>query len=118
VRWFPPVGGVFIGVQGGVTDLVKMVASHVVADWPSHVAGRPQDLASTDFRLWIPCYRLLDSVTVKPTRKRLQSRAGHIGVLAGWPLPGPLVSGLCTLPPRVRYITGVTLIFLEFQISM
>jgi hypothetical protein len=28
-----------------------------------------------------------------------------------------LVSGLCTLPPHVRYTPGVTLILVEFQIS-
>jgi hypothetical protein len=37
--------------------------------------------------------------------------------LAGHPL-GPLVSGLCTLPPHIRYIPGVTLILVEFQISL
>jgi hypothetical protein len=35
----------------------------------------------------------------------------------GHPL-GPLVNDLCTLPPRVRYIPGVTLILVEFQISL
>jgi hypothetical protein len=37
-----------------------------------------------------------------------------------WPAShplGPLVSGLCTLPPRVRYTLGVTVILVEFQIS-
>jgi hypothetical protein len=41
--------GVFIGVQGGVTDLVKSITHQVVADRPSHVAGRPCGSASTDF---------------------------------------------------------------------
>jgi hypothetical protein len=41
--------GVFIGVHGGVTDLVKLVTHQVVAGWPSHVAGRPCGSASTDF---------------------------------------------------------------------
>jgi hypothetical protein len=41
--------GVFIGVQGGVTDLVKPVTHQVVAGRPSHKAGRPCGLASTDF---------------------------------------------------------------------
>jgi hypothetical protein len=57
-----------MGVQRGVTDLVKSVTRQVVAGWP-------RGLASTDFRLWIPYYRLLDSVTVKLTRERLQSGA-------------------------------------------
>jgi hypothetical protein len=41
--------GVLIGVQGGVTDLVKSVTHQVVA-------GRPCGLASTDFlhRLGLP----------------------------------------------------------------
>jgi hypothetical protein len=72
--------GVFIGVQGGVTDLVKFVTHQVVAGRPSHMAGRPPGLASIDFQLWIPCYHLLESVTVKPTRERLQSGADRPGV--------------------------------------
>jgi hypothetical protein len=31
--------GVFIGVQGGVTDLVKSVTHQVVACLPSHMVG-------------------------------------------------------------------------------
>jgi hypothetical protein len=45
--------GVFIGVQGGVTDLVKSVTHHVLARHPSHVADRPCGLASTDFLHWL-----------------------------------------------------------------
>jgi hypothetical protein len=41
--------GVFIGVQGGVTDMVKSVIHQVVAGQPSHVASRPCGSASTDF---------------------------------------------------------------------
>jgi hypothetical protein len=52
--------GVFIGVQRGVTDLVKSVTRQAVA-------GRPWRLASIDLLLGIPLYRLLESVTVKPT---------------------------------------------------
>jgi hypothetical protein len=37
--------------------------------------------------------------------------------LAAHPL-SPLVRGLCTLPPCVRYTPGVTLILVEFQISL
>jgi hypothetical protein len=36
---------------------------------------------------------------------------------AGHPL-GPLVSGLCTLPPSVKYTLGVKLILVEFQIFL
>jgi hypothetical protein len=48
--------GVFIGVQGGVTDLVKSVTGQVMAGRPSHVARRPCVSASTDFlhRLGLP----------------------------------------------------------------
>jgi hypothetical protein len=41
--------GVFVGVQGRVTDLVKSVTSQVVAGRPSHMAGRSCGLTSTDF---------------------------------------------------------------------
>jgi hypothetical protein len=40
---------VFIGVQGGVTDLIKSVTRQVVAGRLSHMAARPCGLASTDF---------------------------------------------------------------------
>jgi hypothetical protein len=70
------------------------------------VAGQPWSLASTDLQLGIPLYYLLHGVTAKPTRERLQGGAGH-------PL-GPLVSGLCTLPPCVRYNPGMTLILVKF----
>jgi hypothetical protein len=63
--------GVFIAVQGGVTDLVKPLTQQVVADRPSHVAEWPRGLALTDFRLWIPCYRVLESVIMKLTYERL-----------------------------------------------
>jgi hypothetical protein len=73
---------VFIGVQGGVTDLVKLVTRQVVASRPSHMAGRPSHMASwpwssasTNLQLGIPLYHLLESVTVKPTRERLQGGA-------------------------------------------
>jgi hypothetical protein len=37
---------------------------------------------------------------------------GQVVWSSGHPL-GPLVSGLCTLPPHVKYIPEVTLIFVE-----
>jgi hypothetical protein len=104
------VGCVFIGVRGGVTELVKLVTRQVVAGRPSHVTSRPWSSPSTYLQLGTPLYHLLESVTVKPTCERLQGGAG-------WPPPGPLVSGLCTLPPRVRYTPEVTLILVEFQIA-
>jgi hypothetical protein len=81
--------GVFRGVQGGVTDLVKLVTGQVVADRPSHVAGQPWSSASTNLQHGIPLYRLLESVIVKPTRVRLQGGAGRLGGLAYRPPPGP-----------------------------
>jgi hypothetical protein len=99
--------GVFIGVQGRVTDLVKSVTRQVVAGRPSHMASQPWSLASIDLLLGIPPYRLLESGTMKPTHERLQGGAGR-------PPLGPLVNGLCTLPPRVRYTPGVILTFVEF----
>jgi hypothetical protein len=47
---------VFIGVQGGVTDLVKSVTRQAVAGRPSHVVDRPCGSASTNFlhRLGLP----------------------------------------------------------------
>jgi hypothetical protein len=42
---------------------------------------------------------------------------GHEVWLAGHPL-GPLVSGHCTLSFHVRYTPEVTLILVEFQISL
>jgi hypothetical protein len=36
---------------------------------------------------------------------------------AGQPL-GPLVSDLCTLRPRISYTPGVTVILVEFKISL
>jgi hypothetical protein len=55
----------------------------VVAGQPSDVAGRPLSLASIDLQLGIPLYRLLESVTAKPTHKRLQGGAGRPRGLVG-----------------------------------
>jgi hypothetical protein len=41
--------GIFIRVQGRVTDLVKSVTHRVVASWPSHMAGRPCGSTFTNF---------------------------------------------------------------------
>jgi hypothetical protein len=81
--------GVFIVVQGGVTDLLKLETRQVLAGRPSNMAGPPPSPASTNFQLWIPCCHLLESVPVKPTRERLQSGASRLGSLAGGPPPGP-----------------------------
>jgi hypothetical protein len=39
---------VFTGVQGGVTDLVKLVTHQVVPGQPSHMASQPWSSASPD----------------------------------------------------------------------
>jgi hypothetical protein len=110
--------GVFIGVQGGVIDLIKSVTCHMLAGQPIHVAGRPSSPASTDFKVWIPCYRLLESMLVKQTREGMQVGSVSQGVWpTGHPLV-PLVSGFCTLPPPVKCIPVVTLILVEFQFSL
>jgi hypothetical protein len=61
----------------------------VLAGQPSHVAKGPSSLASTDFQLRVPCYRLLESVPVMATRERLQSGVGWPRCLVGWPPSGP-----------------------------
>jgi hypothetical protein len=98
--------GVFIGVQGGVTNLVKLKTHQVVADWPSHgVQPRPT------FSLGFP-----STASWRVSPQSQHARGCKVG-LAGHPL-GPLVSGPCTLPPHVRYTPGVTLLLVEFQISL
>jgi hypothetical protein len=57
--------------------LIKSVTRQVMAGRPSHVAGRPWSLASTDLQFEIPHNRLLESVTAKLTRERLQGGASR-----------------------------------------
>jgi hypothetical protein len=103
--------GVFIGVQGGVTNLVKSVTCQVVADWS-------WSLASTDLELGILPYRFLESVTVKLSRERLQGGAGLPGGLAGRPPPGPNIqqplqtTSSCQVHPRGDTYFGEILNFL------
>jgi hypothetical protein len=68
--------------------LVKSITRQVVVGQPSHMAERPEGPASTGLWLWIPCYRLLESVTVKPTGERQQTGAGQppLGPTGQWPL--------------------------------
>jgi hypothetical protein len=68
--------------------LIKSVTCQVLVGRSSHVAGRPPSLASTDFKLQISCYCLLERVPVKQTRERLQSRASRppLGPTSQWPL--------------------------------
>jgi hypothetical protein len=103
--------GVFIGVQGGVTDLVKSVTRQMVA-------GRPWSSASTDLQLGIPLYRLLESVIAKPTHERLQGGADWPEDLANRLPPRPSsqrpfhTASTCQVHPR-----GDTYL-VEFQISL
>jgi hypothetical protein len=97
--------------------LVKLVTRQVVADRPSHVVDRPWSLASTDFQLGILLYRLLESVTAKPTHERLQGGAGRLGGLAGQPPPSPtgqqpLHTASCQVHPRGDTYFGGILNFL------
>jgi hypothetical protein len=62
--------GVFIGVRGGVIDLIKSVTCQVVAGWP-------WSLDSTDLQLGNPLYCLLEIITAKPTHERLQGGASR-----------------------------------------
>jgi hypothetical protein len=86
-----------------------LVTCQVVAGRPAFMGGWPWSSASTDLELGIPLYRFLESVTMKPTREWLQGGAGR---------PGGLSGGLCTLPPHVRYALGVTIILVDFQMSL
>jgi hypothetical protein len=103
--------GVFIGVQGGVTDLIKSVTCQVLA-------GRPLSPTSTNFKLQNPCYHFLESVPVKQTHERLQSGVDRPGSLAGQPPPGltgqwPLHSAsLCQVHSRGDTYFGGIPIFL------
>jgi hypothetical protein len=82
------------------------------------VAGQPWSLASTDLPLGIPLYRLLKSVTAKPTHEMLQGGAGWPGGLAGRPPPGligqwPLhTASSCQVHPRGDTYFGGILNFL------
>jgi hypothetical protein len=91
--------GVFIGVQGGVTDLVKLVTCQVVA-------GRSWNLAPTDLQLGIPLYRLLESVTAEPTHEWLQGGAGRPPPepTGQWPLH---TASSCYNPGGDTYFGGI-----------
>jgi hypothetical protein len=85
---FHRYGGIYRGPRW-VTNLVKSVTCQVMACRPSQVAGPPWSSASTDLQLGIPLYRLLESVTLKPTYERLQGWAGRTGGLVSRPPPRP-----------------------------
>jgi hypothetical protein len=81
--------GVFIGVLGAVTDLIKLVIRQVLAGRPRHVASWPSSAASTNSSPRVPFHYLLDSVTAKETHGRLQSGARQSGSLAEEPATRP-----------------------------
>jgi hypothetical protein len=105
--------GLFIGVQGGVTNLVKLVTHQMVAGWPSHMAEHPRAPASNDFQLQNSYYRLFESVTVKLTCERLQNGAARAGCLVGQRPPratsqGPLyTTSSCQVHSRGDTYFGV-----------
>jgi hypothetical protein len=82
--------GVFIGVPGEVTDLIKSVRHQVLAGRPSHMANRPWSSGSIDYQPRIPDYRLLGSITTKASRERMQSGVGRPGILSGRPPMGSI----------------------------
>jgi hypothetical protein len=86
----------------------------VAAGWPSNVAAdhgiRPPPTFSLGFP-FIASWRV--SARSQPVRCCKVGPASQRVWLTGYPL-GPLVSGLSTLPPHVRYTPGVTLILVEF----
>jgi hypothetical protein len=84
-----PGGGVFIGVLGAITDLIKSVTCQVLAGQPSHVVSQPWSTTSTDSKPQVPFYHLLESVTTKEAHGRLQSGVDRTGSLAGHPPTGP-----------------------------
>jgi hypothetical protein len=106
--------GVFIGVQRGVTDLVKSVTLQVVVGRSSNMAGWTCGSASTDLAFPFSCRH----VCIKPRAKPTQNLAGRPGDLAGRLPPGPTgqwplhTASSCQVHPRV------TLILVEFQISL
>jgi hypothetical protein len=102
---------VFIGVQGGVTNLIKSVTRQVLAGRPSHMVGQPPSPASTDFQLQIPYYHLLESMLVKSIHERLKSGAGRPGILADRPSSGPTASSRQVHSRGDTYFGGI-LIFL------
>jgi hypothetical protein len=118
VEFYQQGGGVFIGVIGAVIILIRLVIHQVLAGRPSHMAGRPSRVPTTDSRPQVPFHRHLESVTDKETHGRLQSGAGWPASLAIGHPPGPHINGLCTWPPRVRCIPRVALILMQFLISL
>jgi hypothetical protein len=69
--------GVFIGVPGAISDLIKSVIRQVLGGRPSDMDGRPWVTASTVSKLWVPFHRHLGNVTAEETHGRLQCGANR-----------------------------------------
>jgi hypothetical protein len=82
--------GVFIGVNGASIDLERKVCSHVVADRPSHVAGRPGGAASIDSGFSTSCRHVASKAQAEPP----QTLAGQPRSWAGRPAPGTTRPGV------------------------
>jgi hypothetical protein len=111
VFWFPPVGGIYRAVgefhrHGGGGNSPS-------GGWVAKPRGRPANEFSLH-QLSSPPWPSPSCVDMCPWSFALHQ---HKSWPAGNPL-GPLVTDLCTLPPRVRYILRVTLILVEFKISL
>jgi hypothetical protein len=101
-------GGVFLGVNGTSTDLERSVWPQVVAERPSHMAGRVE---------WPPLTR------ASPPRIDAWQRRLGLNRLKPWPTDqgfglsgrhlGPLGLGFDPLGPRVKY-TPVVMMILTF----
>jgi hypothetical protein len=100
-------------VQGGVTDLIKLVTRQLLAGWPSHVAEWPPSPASNSL--------------LPPPEER--AREANLQVAAKWGRPArefgqpdapwahwSVAFVHCLL--SVRCIPRVTLILVEFQFSL
>jgi hypothetical protein len=99
--------GVFIGVPRAVTDLIKPVIHQVLASRPAIERGFHR-------------LQALDSIPPSLGEHHRQGNsweAAKWGQSAGHPLV-PHISGLCRRPSRVRCIPRVTLILVEFLISL
>jgi hypothetical protein len=110
-------GGVVIGVPRVITNLINSVIHQVLADRPSHIAGRPWDVASTNYRPRDPFHRLLESITAKKIHERLQCGADWPGCLAGSPPTGPTHQWPLHLASSCQGHSWVTLILVGFHIS-
>jgi hypothetical protein len=81
--------GVFIGVNGTSTDLEWSVWRQVVVRRPSHMAGRPSGVASTDFSTNSSISSLCRCMGTKAWAKPPQTLAGRPTAGPTWPAVRP-----------------------------